>query len=302
MSRRRKDLVFEESLFNNQEDFYNLRERLIDLAIGRMKFKGLPEYIFKPFIYRQCLFYRELLFAYDEDLDRYFLYPYINAGGRLDEYNIPIERRITLQNNGYTRVFTKENSVILRTSNSGTPIIPTIEEYARKLYIISRTIDVNVNAQKTPVIILCPEEQRLTYENLLKQYTGNVPFIWGDSDVMQGLDNNVKVLNLNAPYVADKLQMLKSNIWNEYLTFLGISNITINKKERLITDEVQRAMGGVIVQRNNFVAAIKDSIEEINKKFNMNIEFLFGEEVDEKLTGPDDSERLLIEERSNINV
>ena len=299
MPRRRKDIVFEESLFNNQEDYYNLRERLIDLAIGRMKIKGLPDYIFKPFVYRQCLMHRELLFAYDEILDRYFLYPYINAGGRLDEYNIPIERRITLANNGYTRVFDNTNSVIFRCSNSGTPLIPTIEEYARKLYIISRTIDVNVNAQKTPIIVLCPEEQRLTYENMLKQYCGNVPFLWGDSEVLQDGFNSVKALNLNASYVADKLQMLKSNLWNEYLTFLGISNITINKKERLITDEVQRSMGGVIVQRNNFVSAIKDSIEEINKKFGLDLEFLFGEEVEEDYN-KDNSEEI-IEERSVID-
>lgn len=282
MARRTKDLLFEDSLFNNQQDYLNLRERLIDLAIGRLKIKGLPNYIYKPFIYRQIILNRDLLFAYDEIIDRYFLYQYtIGPSGKLNEYNVPIDRRITLMNNGYTNVFDDSNSVIFRTSYSGTPLLPVIEEYARKLYIISRTIDVNVNAQKTPVVVLCPPEEELTFKNLMKQYSGNVPFIFGNKDILN-LDN-IKSLNLNAPFVADKLQQLKSDVWNEYLTFLGISNIAINKKERLITDEVQRSMGGVIVARNNFVSAIQDSIDEINEKFDLNLEFFFGEQVDEKL-------------------
>lgn len=302
MPRRTKDIMFEESLFNNMQDYYNLRGRLIDLAIGRMKIKGLPKYMFKPFIYQKILEYSNLLFAYDDDLNRYFLYPYINGGGSLDEYNIPIVRQITLLNKGYTRNFTEENSVIFRTSESGTPLIPVIEEYARKLYIISRTIDINVNAQKTPVIVTCSPEQELTFKNLMKQYEGNVPFIFGNKEILN--TDNVKVLNLNAPFVADKLQDLKNNVWNEFLTFLGISNVSFNKKERLISDEVTRGLGGVIVARNNFTSAMEDSIEEVNEKFGLHLEFSFGEDVDKDLNKEDASEEdvTINEERIENNV
>lgn len=284
MARRTKDMMFEESLFNNQQDYLNLRNRLIALTIGRFDLEGLPTYIYKPYVYRLMIGAFDKLIAYDSDLDRYFIYPF-TSDGTLDEYNIPEKRRITLVNRGYSRVFDSSNSVIFRTSMSGLPILPIIEEYARKLYVISRTIDINVNAQKTPVIVLCDEDQELTFKNLMKQYEGNVPFIFGDKQVMNMDD--VKVLNLNAPFVADKLQMLKTDVWNEFLTFIGVSNVAINKKERLITDEVNRSLGGVLTARNDFVKAVKDSLKEANDLFGTDWKFHFAEDEESEGSSAD---------------
>lgn len=295
MARRTKDMIFEESLFNNMEDYLNLKSRLIALTIGRLHFKNLPDYIYEPFILRTIICNPETLFAYDPDLDRYFWYIFTYAG-RLNEYNIPFERRITLNNVGYTNTFDDSNSVIFRSSLSGTPLIPIIEEYARKLFIISRTIDVNVNAQKTPVMVLCEEDQRLTFTNMMKQYAGNVPFIFGDKNIIS--ESNFKVLDLKAPFVADKLFELKTNLWNEFLTFLGIYNVSINKKERLITDEVNRSMGGVLVARNDFIRAINESVEAINNKFGLDIEFIFGEDDNKDSNGEDPD--IEIEEKEEI--
>lgn len=302
MARRRtKDLIFEESLFNNMEDFLNLRNRLISLCVGRFNLEGLPNYIYKPYVYRLMLGSLDKIIAYDSDLDRYFIYPYTSEG-RLNEYNLPTQRRITCANNGYTRVFDETNSVIFRTSMSGTPLLPIIEEYARKLYIVSRTIDLNVHAQKFPVVVLCDEDQELTFKNLMKQYEGNVPFIFGDKGVMNM--ENVKALNLGVPFVADKLQMLKTDIWNEFLTFIGVSNVAINKKERLITDEVNRSLGGVLTARNDFVRAIKDSLDEANELFGTNWKFHFVEDGDEDSSEPgeesEEKEETIIEERGEI--
>lgn len=296
-ARRTKDLMFEESLFNNMQDFYNLQNRLIDLVCGRFDIKGLPDYIYKPFVYRLLISNQNKVIAYDDILDRFFIYPF-TSDGTLDEYNVPIRRRITLQNNGYSRVFTDKDSVILRTSISGTPIFPVIEEYARKLYIISRTIDINVNAQKTPVVILCDEDQQLTFKNLMKQYEGNVPFIFGDKSIVNM--DSVKAINLNAPYVADKLQMLKNDVWNEFLTFIGVTNVTVNKRERLITDEVNRNMGGVLTARYNFVNAIEASLDEANKKFGTDWKFTFVEGGESSSAAEKERTDTIIEERSEI--
>lgn len=320
MPRRRKDLAFEESLFNNMNDYYNLRSRLIDLTVGRFKLEGLPEYMDKPFIIRMFVSNPKTLFAFDPDLQdldpngRFLWYTYtlgassgksqklqdvltqnrVSSWNDIDskdrknitktefrslfnEYNIPYYRRVVLPNSGYTKIFSWEDSVIVRSSYSETPILPIVEEYARKLYIISRTIDLNVNAQKTPLIVVCDEDMRLTMENLLKQYQGNVPFVIGDRAQISA--DSIKAVTTGAPFVADKLFDLKMNTWNEFLTFLGIYNISVNKKERLITDEVQRSMGGVLVARNNIVHALKDSFDEINKKWkDINIKFTFGED------------------------
>ena len=71
----------------------------------------------------------------------------------------------------------------------------------------------------------------LTLKNLYMKYDGNQPFIFGDRNDLN--PNSIQALVTGAPYVADKLYELKQNIWNEVLTFLGVPNVQMNKKERL---------------------------------------------------------------------
>lgn len=272
MPRRRKDLIFEESLFNNMEDYITFKARFIDMVSGCFNFENLPEHIYKPFIISRMITEGKLLGFKDVVTDKFYLYPYVNEG-YLNEYNLPTRRYVKFLNNGAQYHLTDENSVILRCNVSGTNLVHIIEYFARNIYLINRTIQINVNAQKTPVILTCPENKRLSYENLLKQYAGAVPFMFGSED----LDiNNLKAINLNSPYVADKLYQLMGDYWNEFLTFIGIPNISINKKERLITDEVSRSMGGILIAKQNFENQIQDDIKQINNMFGLNIKFTWG--------------------------
>ena len=82
----------------------------------------------------------------------------------------------------------------------------------------------------------------------------------------------LKVLKTDAPYVADKLYQLKSQYWNEALTYLGISNTNITKKERMISDEVMRNMGGVIASRYSRLESRRQAVKKINEMFGLEIE------------------------------
>lgn len=300
MPRRRKDLVFEESLFNNLEDYEIFKSRFLDLACGCFNFENLPKNIYKPFIIRQLILQGSLLAFRDEVMDKMYMYPFC-ASGPLNEYNLPTQRHVVFFNNGASYYLNEDESVILRANVSGTSIMAVIEYFARQIYLINRTIQININAQKTPVALTCDENTRLTYENLLKQYQGNVPVIFGSKD----LDiNALKSISLNAPFVADKLYAMLSQYWNEFLTFFGIPNLSINKKERLITDEVTRTMGGILIARQNFENQIREDIDQINEMFGTDIKFIWGVkrdteiEVNENLSYNEDNEN---EERSAEN-
>lgn len=278
MPRRRKDLVFEESLFNNMADYNIFKGRFYDLACGCFNFENLDSNIYLPFVIDKLITEGELLAFEDKDLldendkPTFFLYPYTTAD-KLDMYNRPTLRHVVFMNNSASYYFTEKESEILRVNLSGTSLYSVIEYFARNIYLINRTIQINVNAQKTPIALTCSENERLTYQNLLKEYTGNVPLIFGSKD----LDlSKLTSINLNAPYVADKLYQLQENYWNQFLTFFGIPNISMNKKERLITDEVTRSMGGVLIAKQNFENQIQADLERINKKFNKNIKFTWG--------------------------
>lgn len=262
---RKRDLQFCESAYMNNRTYLQYYNRLTELAISMFEWHNLPETIDQRFL-EMCLFSDGMcIFFQDEVLG--YLSLQCMIGGKLNVYRIPMERR-AYATNGYQRELDETNSVIIFNNYLHTNSMLDVEMFSKRLYNLDRSIDVNANAQKTPVLIQCDESQRLTMKNLYKQYEGNEPFIFGS----KGLDaNGLKVLQTGAPYVADKLYELKTQIWNEALTYLGISNINVVKKERMITDEVTRNQGGTVASRYSRLESRRQACKQINEMFGLDI-------------------------------
>ena len=265
MPRKPKDSMFCESALINNRTYLQYYNRLTELAISMFEWKNLPETV-DPRYLEMCLFSDGMcVFFNDEVLG--FLALQVAIGGQLNVYRIPIERR-AYASNGYQMNLTEENSVIIFNNYLHTNSMLDVEMFSKRLYNLDRAIDVNANAQKTPILIQCDENQRMTMKNLYKQYEGNEPFIFGS----KALDvNGLKVLQTGAPYVADKLYELKVQYWNEALTYLGISNINTVKKERMITDEVTRNQGGVVASRYSRLESRRQACRQINNMFGLDI-------------------------------
>lgn len=262
---RKKDSQFWESAYMNNRTYLQYYNRLTELAISMFEWQNLPKTVDQRFL-EMCLFGDGMcVFFQDEVLG--YLSLQCMIGGELNVYRIPMERK-AYATNGYQRNLDETNSVIIFNNYLHTNSLLDVEMFSKRLYNLDRAIDVNANAQKTPVLIQCDESQRLTMKNLYKQYEGNEPFIFGS----KGLDaSGLKVLQTGAPYVADKLYELKTQIWNEALTYLGISNINVVKKERMITDEVTRNQGGTVASRYSRLESRRQACKQINEMFNLNI-------------------------------
>lgn len=264
--RKVKDSQFCESVYMNNRTYLQYYNRLTELAISMFEWKNLPDSIDPRFL-EMCLFGDGMCVFFEDEVLGYLALQ-VMIGGKLNVYRIPTERK-AYATNGYNKSLDDTNSVIIFNNYLHTNSMLDVEMFSKRLYNLDRAIDVNANAQKTPVLIKCDETQRLTMKNLYKQYDGNEPFIFGS----KALDTNgFTVLRTEAPYVADKLYELKSQIWNEALTYLGISNTNVTKKERMISDEVIRNMGGVIASRYSRLESRRQAVEQINKMFGLNIE------------------------------
>lgn len=247
-------------------DYYN---RLMEMALNVFEWKNLPDTVDERFLEMALYEHGYCVYFNDEFVGDLALT--CTIGGQLDVYRIPVLRRAYAQN-GYNKLLSTKDSVLIFNNYLHTPTSLTIELFARRLYEIERTIDVNVKAQKTPTLVLASEQQRLTMQNLYMQYDGNEPFIYGDKNM--DLDG-IKSLKTDAPFVADKLQVLKHQIWNEALTFCGIENSNADKKERLVSDEVGSNYGNIEAQRNVMLNARRQACKKINKMFGTNIEVGF---------------------------
>ena len=116
-------------------------------------------------------------------------------------------------------------------------------------------------------------------KNLYKEYSGNAPVIFGDKTL--DASRAMQALKTDAPYVSDKLYQLKTQIWNEALTYLGISNVSFQKKERMVQDEVIRSQGGTIASRYSRLQSRRDACDKINNMFGLNISCDFREDYRE---------------------
>lgn len=260
-----KNKQFWESARMNNGTYRQYYNRLVELAISMFEWKNLPDTVDPRFLELTLFTDGQAVFFKDEELGYLALQNAMN--GDFDVYRIPINRR-AFAVNGYQRKLTNKDSVIVYNNYLHTNNQMDADMFARRLYNLDRAIDVNANAQKTPVLIKCSQEERLTLLNVYKQWDGNEPLIMGD----KGLNTNaMTVLKTDAPYVCDKLYQLKTQIWNEALTYMGISNINVQKKERLITDEVTRNQGGTIASRYSRLNARRDACKKINAMFGLEI-------------------------------
>lgn len=262
---RKRDTQFGESAYMNNRTYMQYYNRLTELALSMFEWKNLPKTVDQRFL-EMCLFSDGMCVFFEDEVLGY-LGLRCMIGGKLNVYQIPTDRR-AYATNGYQKELNGTNSVIIFNNYLHTNSMLDVEMFSKRLYNLDRAIDVNANAQKTPVLIQCDESQRLTMKNLYKQYEGNEPFIFGS----KGLDaNGLKVLQTGAPYVADKLYELKTQIWNEALTYLGISNINVVKKERMITDEIARNQGGTVASRYSRLESRRQACKQINEMFNLDI-------------------------------
>lgn len=291
MARRRKKTFFEESARLNNRAYAYYLTRFSELALSVFKWENLPDTVDERFLELTLYTKGQAVFFRDEVLGELCLQCAVN--GPFDVYRIPIRRRAYAVN-GYRKELTNKDSVIIWNNKLHTNTELDMRVFARRLWDLDRTIEVNARAQKTPVFVQGPEEQRLTLLNLYKEYDGNAPVICGDKNLnLEGF----KSISTQAPFVGIDLYQLKTQIWNEALTYLGISNLTIQKKERVNTDEVTRSMGGTLASRNARLEARKKAAEEINKMFDLDISVHFKEDLDTD-EAPEEPEEV----RENVEV
>ena len=280
---------FSESLDLNMQRYRYYLNRFKELSISRFKWLNMPPACNARFLENALFEWGIAVYFEDEEAKLPLTLRAINAGSlncyqewtRYSGYGV-----------GYhSRILTPADSVLIYNNMLHANTFPVAEMYARRLYQIDRTIDINAKAMRSPKVIKCNDKQRLSVVNFLKQLDGGETNIIVDSSLNL---SDISVLDISSPYVCDKLQELKVQIWNEALTYLGISNSVVNKKERLITDEIITNQGSMFASRNSALEERQNACEKINAMFGTNIQVDFNDamisEVQEDLVRSDSDE------------
>lgn len=251
----------------NNRVFTDYFYRLMLLARSVFEWSGLEElglderwierYLFTE---GKCVFFKDKI--------KGFMVARVTPNGKLNAFDDPT--KVRPYSTGYMGkdLVPDVDCVLIRNNDCMIPTSPTIQLYAMKLADIDRTISVNIHAQKSPVIVKCNEKQMLTLKNAMKQRADNEPVIWVDKSTDF---DGVEVLDLKAPLVFKDLELQKHMVYNECMTFLGVNNANMDKRERLVDDEVQANNEQVEANFNMMLKARERACKKINEIFGTNI-------------------------------
>lgn len=245
--------------------FHDYYARLKTIALSIFEWHGLPETCNARFL-EDCLFHYGRAIFVDDDEMRYLNLKAI-PNGELNVYNEPLAYEAF--STGYSKTYKADECVYIRNNFLEKSTDSTIILFAERLAKIELSIEVNINAQKTPILIRCDEKTRTSLIAIYNQYDGDIPVIFGTKSLQE---KPLETLQTGAPFVADKLREEKRAVWNECLEFLGLNtNPSDKKKERLIVNEVNANNEQIDIQASTMFASRVEACEKINKMFGLNV-------------------------------
>lgn len=249
----------DETAFLNMATFIDYYKRLRLLTLSAFEWQGLPESCNAEYLERTLFEKGESAFLINPDTGK-LINTKCTASNMLNIYGIPIQYNCYAAN-GFSETKWTDDIVICRNNIDRLPSEGTIQLFARRLYEAERACDVNIKGQKTPVLIVSEDTQKLTVDNIYMQYDGNMPRI----SARKNFDvNSFKVFPTVAPFVSDKIQVYKRNVWNEFLTFIGVNNVETEKRERLTNDEVNANNNVVNLSADTMLLTRQKTADELN--------------------------------------
>lgn len=272
----KKQLIYTQ--LSNFKTCYMYYKRLMEIAENVFIFQNLPDFIDEGYFNKQLITKGSVVFFKDEVLNQFLILPYAILSG-LDVYGRPKVVQAIGQN-GYTKTLKKGEFVIIYDNINRTSIYDTILQFAIRLGDCVRTRDVNRSQLKTPRIWKVPQDKVASFKALINEIEANNEKVltYSDSDWLN--IEEVSSTLAPVPILLSELNDEQNNIFNEFLSFLGVSNLTINKRERLIRDEVQTSQGGTLVSKYARFKSRKKAADEINKKFGLNLDVVYYENID----------------------
>ena len=226
---------------------------------------GLQSRYIENYLFRDgnCVFFKDPTLSY--------MVAGLAQDGGVNCYNDPTTLIPVATNylySGKKPLMNGEDCYLIRNNDERLPEFAVVRYYAWKLTNLDRAIDVNVEAVKTPTIVKCTDKQRLSLKQALNQRKDNEPVMYVD----ESLDMNaISVLDLKPPMVFKDLQVQKHMLLNEFFTDIGVNNANMDKRERMVANEVEANNEQVKASEDVLLRCRQEACKEINKIFGLNI-------------------------------
>lgn len=263
---------FEDAQLLNSTTYFDYLERMKKIALSMFEWQNLPDTMNARYL-EMCLYYKGQA-ALLKDQNYGFINTQAADSGYINIYGLPtLINCYSYSYNSQRNLYVPDSDdseddscILVMNTFERVPTCAMIELFAKRLADAQRTADINIAAQRTPVLILTDKNQELTLKNMYAQYEGNAPVIYGDRN--QLTPDAIRTVNTEAKFIGREIMDYKREIWNEMLTALGISNLS-EKRERLISNEADSNNELVNLNLQSFLIPRQKAAEEFNKLFNL---------------------------------
>ena len=263
---------FRDAMLLNNQTYIDYLERLKKIATSLFEWVNIPDSMNARYLELTLYYKGQAALLYDND------YGFINTqacdSGYINIYGLPT--LVNCYSFSYNKIRdtyvagsgeAKDKECILVLNNyQRVPTAATIELFAYRLAELQRTFDLNVKAQRTPILIRTDQKQIFTLKKMYEEYDGNTPAIFADKNLVN--DDALKAIKTDAPLIIRELNDAKREIWNEALSFLGVSNLS-EKRERLITSEADSNNELINLNLQSYLIPRQQACKEFNDKFGL---------------------------------
>lgn len=150
-------------------------------------------------------------------------------------------------------------------------IMDIVYQYAEQMALASQAVSVNLINSK--FAFLFGADNNASAQSLKKMYeeiTSGQPAVVADKKLLRNDGTpawQLFVQNLKQQYIASDILSDMKKIEAEFDTRIGIPNANTDKRERLITDEVNSNNAGTNALASQWKTSLDDSIERVNNLF-----------------------------------
>lgn len=287
---------------NNQKTLQYYMRRMLNFARNVFIFEGLPDFIDTSFMNKILTNQGSIAFFNDEMMGILCL-PWTNKG-EYDVYGRPSKIEVHGEN-GYIRTLdntssdVNEHFVILYDNEGRYPIYTDIIQIALRIALKKRTQDINVVQLRTMRGWKCNKDNEMSVKKVLDDIDSMCERVLTYDSI--DLEDISSILT-QVPNISLDMQDLIEAEWNEFFQLCGISSVSIQKKERMIKDEMIASLGGVIASRYNRYSTRKKFCQEMKEVFGLDISVKFYDGIPEMVSfiGSDKDDKDIIEDESEV--
>lgn len=256
-----------DGVFNASSVFYN--RELLRLIFSAYEFTGVPEEW--DYDYMLTHIFVDGMFAITDT--EVGVIPLRCGVTGVNYWDHPTEVQIAVPVLGSMRRKIGEDCALIKLQYDYKGIMDLVQRYATNLAMCDSAIAVNLMNTKAAIIGQAEDaKQAQTLKKMYDEISAGKPFVVTRNGMVK-IGESVIFNPVKQAFVADDVQLLKRKIMNEFLTRIGIGNANTEKRERLISDEVNANNEESEVAKNHWVKTVNEGLKEANRLYGLSLGF-----------------------------